>query len=611
MKTKTTLLLLFVVIALALYIKFFESKGPNTAEAMQKSQNVVNFIPEDVEKIMIQNGDDRIELQRWEKKWRIENPFKDRANGGMVENLLTDLEGWKKWDTIPAEEIAKNKSRLDEFGLSNPKLRLKLIGKEMPPEILFGGDAAFEGRIYLRLEGSDDVYVAGDSIRTSISKKPEEFRDKKLTELTALQVTRVLLKTAAGDMELQKTRGHWDIVKPLNARADDQKVEDLVSQVTTAQIQQFVADDHADLHQYGLADPRGSITLFSGDESTASPSSSPSDQGQVLQIGAVSEKEKEQVYVRFTTRHMVYTLPKKIEDILATKPADLRDRHLIRFEADILDRLTVNSPDHGKTVLTRKEQSWFITSKNNKPANRYEVDRLVEMLKTEQVTRFVEDIASDLPKYGLDKPQIELTLSSFSSENTAETNAGEHPFATLAFGKVDGEDVYARVGDEPFIVAVRRAFLDNIFTDPLRWQDLVIFRFKPEEINRLTIVTDHESALARSEGKEWAWTKGEGPINQTNVQSILNTLAVLHAARWAGTTTPAHGFDKPQLTLTFATGSDDKKLHKLVVGGPAEGDMWYARTDDFEGTFVMSNPDYNTLRLPLVTAPPPSPTATP
>ena len=126
----------------------------------------------------------------------------------------------------------------------------------------------------------------------------------------------------------------------------------------------------------------------------------------------------------------------------------------------------------------------------------------------------MEDVASDLPKYGLDKPQLQLTFSSFASENTAETTAGEHPFATIALGKVDGENVYARLIDEPFIVAVRRALLENIFADPLQWQELAIFKFKPEEVHKLAVVTDREYALERNTNKDWASVKGNEPINQ-------------------------------------------------------------------------------------------------
>ena len=90
------------------------------------------------------------------------------------------------------------------------------------------------------------------------------------------------------------------------------------------------------------------------------------------------------------------------------------------------------------------------------------VRRMIDALQNERVTKFVEDVASNLPKYGLDKPQLQLTFSSFASENTAETKAGEEPFATIAFGKDEGDNVYARLTDEPFVVAVRRGLLDQI-----------------------------------------------------------------------------------------------------------------------------------------------------
>ena len=597
MKTKTTLILLAVVLGLGLYIKFYESKGPNTDEAKRQAQNVLNFERDALEGIVILNGDDKIELRKQEQKWRIEAPFKDQADRGIVENLLADLDGWQKHDSISAKEIAKDKNRLEEFGLSKGKLKLKLLGKDAPPEITFGNDTALQGRMYVRVGNDGDVIIAAQTVRNDIAKKPEEFRDKKLTDLATAQVSRALIKTSAGEMEVEKKGDHWEIVKPLKARGDDQKINDLLAQVTTAQIQQFVAEDQGDLRQYGLAEPRGSVTLFSGDDKT----------GQTLQIGGVPEKEKDQVYVRFTARNAVYTLPKKIEELLAIKPADLRDRHLVRIDTNILDRITIDAPGKGKTVLARKEENWTIASRNNQPANTGEVLRLLNVLKAEQVTKFVEDVASDLPKYGLDKPQLQVTLSSYASENTPESTAGEQPFATIAFGKVEGDEVYARLGDEPFIVAVRRGLLESIFADPLQWQELAIFRFKADEVHKLTVAMDRESALVRNENKEWKWMTGDEPINQVNVQSLLNTLTVLRAMRWAGATNAAHGVDKPQITITFTTSPDDKNVHKLMIGASAGEGMWFARTEEREGTFVISNPDFNALRLPLVALPEPSP----
>ena len=407
MKWKTTLVLLIITGGGFRLHVFIERKAPTTEEAKRQAQNVVNFSREKINGIVIQNGDDKIDIRRRDKKWRLETPIKDQADSSLIENLLLDLENWQKDATISAKEMEADKSKLNEYGLSKPKLRLKLRGEDAPPEILFGKDAALEGKMYVRLENSKETFLAAQSIKKEIEKKAEEFRDRKLTDLIMAQVSRVVLKTAAGEMELQKKGDHWEIVKPLRARGDDQKIADLIAQVTTARIQQFVADDKGDLHPYGLAEPRGSITLFAQDDKSGGRmDSSRGEQGQVLQIGGVPEKEKDQVYVRFSPRAFVYTLPKKIEEILNTKPNDLRDRHLVRIDTNILDRITIDAPGKGKTVLARKEENWTIASRNNVPANSTEVRRLIDTMQNEQVTKFVEEVASDLPKYGLDKPQF-------------------------------------------------------------------------------------------------------------------------------------------------------------------------------------------------------------
>jgi hypothetical protein len=607
MKWRNTLILAVIALAVFAYFRFFEMKRPSTEEVRRQAQNVVNFDRNKIDGIVIQNGDQKIEIRRRDNKWRIETPFKDQADGALVESLLSDLEAWQKEGTIPAKEIETDKSKLTEYGLNNPKLKLKLLGRDKPPEILFGKDAALEGRMYVRFQNSKETFLATQSVKKDIDKKPEEFRDRKLTDLTTAQVRRTTLKTPAGEMELEKKGEHWDILKPLRARADDGKVGDLISQITAARIEQFVADDRGDLRPYGLAEPRGSITLYDQEQKKDQKVElgdsikvfGREDKGQTLQIGNVPEKEKDQIYVRFAPRGSVYTLPKKIEEILNTKPADLRDYHLVRIDTNILDRITIDAPGKGKTVLARKDGNWKVATRNNAPADSGAVRRLIDMLQNERVTRFVEDIASSLPKYGLDKPQLQLTFSSFASENTAETKAGEQPFAAIAFGKGEGDNVYTRLSDEPFVVAVRRGLLDQISPDSLQWQELAIFKFKPEQINRLSVTTDRELSLERDQTSQWHWLKGSDQINQVNLQSLLNTLSNLRAVRWLGATTQQHGFEKPQLVLAFTTSPDNKVSHKLTIGAQNNDGTWCARVDGREGAFGISNPDLNILKLPL------------
>src|SRR5213083_2560566 len=386
MNWRTTLILAVVVLGVFAYLRFFEMKQPSTGEARRQAQNVVNFDRNKIDGVVIQNGDEKIEIRRGDNKWRLETPIKDQADGALVESLLSDLENWQKEGTIPAKEIDADKTKLAEYGLNNPKLKLKLLGRERPPEILFGKDAALEAKMYVRFQNSKETYLATQSVRKDIDKKPEEFRDKKLTDVATAQVRRITLKTPAGEMELEKRGEHWDILKPLRARADDGKVGDLISRITSARIQQFVADDRGDLRPYGLAEPRGSITLYDQEQKKDQKVElgdsikvfGQEDKGQTLQIGTVPEKEQDQVYVRFAPRGSVYTLPKKIEEILNTKPSDLRDSHLVRIDTYILDRITIDAPDKGKTVLARKDGNWTIATRNNAPAASGAVQRLID-----------------------------------------------------------------------------------------------------------------------------------------------------------------------------------------------------------------------------------------
>src|SRR5438552_10766283 len=104
MRTRTTVVLLLLVVAVGAYISFYESKRPNTEEASRRAQNVINFDRDKIEGIAIQNGDERITLKRVDKKWRLESPVKDLADGSVVESLLFDLEDWKRRQPSPARK---------------------------------------------------------------------------------------------------------------------------------------------------------------------------------------------------------------------------------------------------------------------------------------------------------------------------------------------------------------------------------------------------------------------------------------------------------------------------------------------------------------------------
>src|SRR5438552_5301914 len=68
--------------------------------------------------------------------------------------------------------------------------------------------------------------------------------------------------------------------------------------------------------------------------------------------------------------------------------------------------------------------------------------------------------------------------------------------------------------------------------------------------------------------------------------------------------------ERSRLAITFTTSPDDKNSHKLLVGSKADAATWFARVEEREGTFVISDADFTNLRLPFAIMPgSPSPAA--
>ena len=338
----------------------------------------------------------------------------------------------------------------------------------------------------------------------------------------------------------------------------------------------------------------------------------------VLTCGAPVEKEKDKIYVKFSTRDAVCVVPKTVAALLDTKPNEVRDKSLLRVEADIVDRMTIEGADKTKIVLARSGESWVRkVDGKDQPVDVAAAMRLLSELRGQQVAGFVADVATELPKYGLGQPAVKVTLSSYASENTAETTAGERPIVSVLFGKTEGDTVYAKLDDEPFVVSVPKGVLDFAMTDPLMWQGLAIFKNKAEEISSVEIVREGQPTLTLERGKDkkWALAKGDGKVNQVNVDSLVNTLASLRAVRWLGAVKPEHGLEKPLIRVSFKTATAAGTLAAATMGS---GGLHPATAEGMTGCFAISHPDFTAFELPLIdkpaaapvpATPPPAPAA--
>lgn len=591
MKTRNTILLFLLAAGLYAIVYFYESKLPSTREAADRATRVVDFDRDEITGIDITQNEGKIELRRKDGEWRLTEPVKDRADETEIASLLTSLESLRTEATLE-EKPGERKVDIKDLGLAKPNLRIKLLGNKAPPEILLGKEAAVEGRQYARLEDSNIVYVVSGDVKAQAEKKADDFRDRRLTDLSAAAVNKVQTKTPAGEIELEKDREEWGLNKPLKARGDTAKINDLLASTLTTRIDAFVSGDAAADAAAALGDPRGSVAFFTEGKS---------DKPVTLQVSKAGGKEK--LYAKLSTRDSTFVVPAKIGELFELKPNDLRDKTLTRVNFDTVDRIRIAPAGRPEILLARKEEAWTIKSAGDRPANDGEVRRLASELANQKVTAFVSDVATELPKYGLDQPQLKVTFSAFASENTAESGAGENPITTVHFGRVEGDNVYARLEEEPFIVSVHRSVIDRIYTDPIQWQDLTIYKLKPEEIASIEVTKESQPPIALTrEKEEWKLAKGGVAINRENVQALVNALATLSAERWVGPARPEHGLEKPSFVIAFAAGGGQSQRLRVGARGP-EG-LRFAAADGKEGIFLLTKPAQDAIEAPLLMQPP-------
>ena len=594
MKPRTTLTLLAIGGACFGYIWFVERNQKTTRELADTTARVVEIEQSKVNAISIKNSETSIELSKKDGIWKIEQPLADRADSTAISQLLSMVETLRHDSRIdfPSAQAAE---KLKEFGVTESDLRLKIksdSGKET--ELLLGNDSAIEGKVYVRVNGSDTVYVVRNALRNQVTKKAEDFRDKKLADTAPSLVSKVHVKTAEGEFELERKNTHWDFVKPLRARAADQKVNDLLAGVLNAQVSQFLAE--APTPEQALSEPRATVTMSVEGEK----------EPLVLLVGAAptGDDGKDKCFAKLSSRAAVTVLSNAaLDPLIKARPNDLRDRKLIRVASDIVDRITIEPHGRPKIVVARKGENWVLKSgESESTINEILASKLLADLQSAEATNFVADVAADLSQYHLSEPSLRVTLSSYASENRVETDAGEKVLAKLLFGPPEGDNAYCKLDDEPFVVAASKNLIGSIPSDAILLQPLDVVDFNPDDVVKISSRKGSDTTVLEKRDGVWK-VSGEGSVNLPAVQAMLSLVSHLRTPKWIGPVDPAsQGLEKPEFELHFESKKGDQTSSlKLSVGSPYEGEnSLHATVSSKPGTFSLNKADKDILSAPLL-----------
>lgn len=425
----------------------------------------------------------------------------------------------------------------------------------------------------------------------------QEAKKKTLFEFKADDATQVTLDYGDHKIVLKKSGDDWRITEPLDAPADATSVKNLVSAIADCEVKRELTDASADLSLYGLDKPFVTVSVKLRDKDLP-----PFMIGKNTPVGFST-------YVQRTDDKKIQLAGSAFRTGMDKKVKDLRDKVLIDFADNDVQQLDVTG--EGKQLqLVQKDDKWSIAQPAAYAADGAAVRSFLSTLRSMRATDFPDDRPSDLGTYGLDNPQLKITL------HLGKDNAEK----TILLGKEnDKKEVYVQRGGQPTVYTVSDWVFRDLNKNPADFRDKTVLAFDRDKITAIELKRKDgsHSRLVHGANKQWQVEGVEGKPAETTITQYVTDLHDLKGYEIAADQ-PADlaqfGLDQPLLTVTVL--GEENKPAGTVLLSSHESDGKKEYTSMLEGgPTVFRVRDYLFTRLDkqptdFIEKPPP-PTAAP
>src|SRR5690242_4500869 len=168
----------------------------------------------------------------------------------------------------------------------------------------------------------------------------------------------------------------------------------------------------------------------------------------------------------------------------------------LNIKAEDIASIDLKYPDRELKLERKPGELWMITRPEGIKADQTTANNLARAIADCQVTRTVDDKPANLAPFGLDKPQVTVTVTS----TKGKTLPG------IEVGKVTpvGFSAYIKFTDKPAVMLTSSAFPSGMNKTVDQMRDRELMTFKVDEVKRIDIVRDEgpEIELDR-EGDKW------------------------------------------------------------------------------------------------------------
>ncbi len=268
---------------------------------------------------------------------------------------------------------------------------------------------------------------------------------------------------------------------------------------------------------------------------------------------------------------------------------------LLSFETDDVTSMTIETAEETIT-LARVDEAWRITAPYDLAADEAAANAIVNRLQSADHERVIDEAPDDLGRFGLDNPELSVTLQLADGGTRSIDFGGSTPV---------GLDIFVRTGEGETVYTAAGSIKDAANKTLFDLRDRGILSFTQDEVTRLAIEGPGDVTVERQPDlgdgiDRWALSAPlEARADADSVGALLRRWSSGNAVSFAADEPTDEqiaefGLDDPEITLRLSTADDTAQT--LHIGGTSEEPAGrYARREGSRAVMVIPDGIVNEL----------------
>lgn len=630
MRSKVTVVLLFLNVVLFCYIYFYDLPRIDERKTLEARRRVLGPEAATIEALSRKDRTGAtVRLEKRTDSWWLTAPYEWPADRNAIAGLINTLELLEHETSFPVADLASSGRSLADYGLADPTLILEFTSSGRAYTLKIGDTTTVGNRLYVLSPDGARIHVVGRSLAEAVGLPLNTLRAASIFSVPVFEVRSLNVQTAApANLKVRLRRdaaSRWAFEAPINARASKAAVEVTINAVNALTAKNFLEPRDTDLDRAGLNTPSLRITLEGNARRETlllgNPTGLPGNPAELAVSGtnpgpaaAGNGDTAIEYFAKIEDKDVVFStaVPKELLDVLRSAQEELRDPRVLDFEPATVTALTLVAPGSPELTLQKLEgeQGWqAVVRVSGAAPQTIAADPGVVTALLQKIAalaarearpgspKFLSDApaATDLENWGFNRPEREITLNLSTGGGPLAREASS---LTLQIGVSPDKpgEAFARVTNAPFVYQILPDILED--TPALaRHYRLRVLRELPEaaRITSLKLNTVAPEALLFGVHNEGALTP-ETLVTEkipekarTLLTTLLAQLRTLRVKAYtAGAFTPDHA--------ETATGPQPWKYRldaDITLPGAAAGTtttLWF--TDRLGGsTMLAGTPD--------------------